>query len=508
MKQTTPTQFEREMQEILAALERSIKAIPTFEDNSEEAQAARKERAEYDEQYFFETYMPHYLVADPAPFHYDLDKANKTLNIPISVCAPRGGAKTTRGFTMNGLHEFIYNIFDYHVLTCDTQSIANLKLKTIKMEIEKNPRILEDFGDLRGAIWAEDLLINSKNDAILQANGFGSPSRGLNIMGRRPSKHSLDDLENKQSARSEKQSKKRLEFILYDLLPSMCADNWCFIWYGTVLSPFCAFKQFRERQDDDGELLCNNITIDVYDENGESFWPSAHPIQLLKAKERLWGDRAFNQEMRHHASNPNALFKRENMMRFSLENMSADYLNSLLKIRGGDPTEGVKDFAAIVTIGFDSRLYRKYLLQVVFRRIDSDEFLREILRLDQLMKADTVIESNLFRGRLVKDIRKANEDYGLNRKTNIYGYRNMINKDLRILELEAPVREQEFYFDPKIGDTKIAMDSMEYYPQYGKKDFLDALQLANSQLDDKLSKAGLKLKVFGERKFSKMVKGY
>ena len=212
----------------------------------------RRALAAMDLAYFGRAYLPHYFSRPSPQFHAELDTLWREGVLkgvmPIgddaklvdaqdgcrrATAAPRGHAKSTNLTFKGSLHAALYRYKRYIIILSDTSDQANGFLSAIKDELEDNGAIREDFGDLTGGVWRENVIITSQGVRI-DAIGAGQKIRGRKHKNWRPDLMVLDDIENDENVRTVEQRKK-LENWFYKAV-SKAGDTYTDIVYiGTLL---------------------------------------------------------------------------------------------------------------------------------------------------------------------------------------------------------------------------------------------------------------------------------
>lgn len=176
------------------------------------------ELATYDFAFFCRYYLPHFFKDRPARCHWEVfndiqwavtnDRANK-----LAESLPRGFGKSTIVcvglplWTMIGQDGIIKRgaarepLKHYVWLIKDSFDQAKLELAAIKDEIETNERLIHDFGQFRGDIWAKAEMVTS-NGMRIEAIGTGQKVRGRRFRHYRPDLIVGDDLENDKTVKS------------------------------------------------------------------------------------------------------------------------------------------------------------------------------------------------------------------------------------------------------------------------------------------------------------------
>ncbi len=211
----------------------------------------RKQLGAIDLAFFGNAYLPHYFSKPSPKFHYELDKIwtdgvlkgfNPYTQPKIvdaqpgchhAVAAPRGHAKSTNLTFKDDLHAVLYHYKHYILILSDTYPQAASFLEAISDELEENEAITEDFGNIVGNVWREDVIV-TKTKIKIQAKGAGQKVRGLKHKNWRPDLIVLDDIENDENVRTPEQREK-LKNWFYKAV-SKCGDTYTdFVYIGTVL---------------------------------------------------------------------------------------------------------------------------------------------------------------------------------------------------------------------------------------------------------------------------------
>ena len=505
-------EFLKSMEELTEAFRAQAEGVPAFEDNSPAARRERIRKARGSVEYFRNTYLPGIFEAPPADFHFELDKKVNTPNKRMGISGPRGGAKTARGIDINSLRDFLLGLEEFSIIVADTYEIGVPKLVFIKVQCESNPRILADFGTIEGSKWDEDYLVNKQNGCAIRVTSFRKPVRGLRHGIKRPTKAWIDDLENEESALNPDQCKKRLRYVEGAIRPAMAANKRSIIWLGTILSPYCAFKQFLDKKDEDDNFVYDRIIVDALQENdSKSFWPEMMPVDWLLKERKELGPYQFNKEYMNKCRPEDAEFKSEWFEnRYSLAEKSADWLKTLHIYRAIDPAGGSKkgDFAASITVGLDLKKYRFYVLQVLIKKITPLELINAVREQQRLIPAAvTFVEDNMHKNLLEPLIRDSDDGKTYKTKVPTQAVTSVSNKFLRIMALQSPIQNGWYCFDPTIGDTKKLIEQFEYFPK-AHDDGPDAMSILHKEITDLVARSGFQSESSGPRESAKVTKGW
>lgn len=233
-------QFDREVESIRQLIQASAKPFP--DDRAQ--QRVRKARAEWDLAFFCRTYFPHYFETAPSALHrYFAERYPAMIRRAVESgegdreadAAPRGNAKST--WTTFGLPLWCiaYKHRRYIMPVSETAAQAESFLSFIKVELESNERLKQDFPEMcgEGPVWRA-LMIITRNGVKVQAAGAGQKLRGFRHGSKRPDLVIGDDLENDEQVRSPEQRKK-LESWFFKALMKIGQPDTVFIVVGTIL---------------------------------------------------------------------------------------------------------------------------------------------------------------------------------------------------------------------------------------------------------------------------------
>lgn len=196
--------------------------LPTTGENG-----IRKKLGAIDLEFFGRAYFPHYFKKPSPAFHKDLDRIWQEGvlkgHFPLTardareidtlegckrvVAAPRGHAKSTNLTFKGTMHAVLYQYKHYPIIISDSSDQAEGFLDNIRAEFEENEAIREDFGDLVGKVWRNDVIV-TKNGIKVEAIGSGKKIRGRKHRNWRPDLLILDDIENDENVRTPEQRKK------------------------------------------------------------------------------------------------------------------------------------------------------------------------------------------------------------------------------------------------------------------------------------------------------------
>lgn len=170
----------------------------------------------------------------------------------VQIIMPRGIGKTTIVNASN-LIDIIYQNEEFIVYASESATHAEDQLKNVKRELENNDKIKLVYGDLvpdrsMGFTWREGH-IETTNGVIVVARGRGAQIRGKNIGSKRPSKIVVDDVEDRESVKSDTQRNDAVNWLKQDVepaLPQIGKKRGTIIQLGTILAAECLLTTVRK----------------------------------------------------------------------------------------------------------------------------------------------------------------------------------------------------------------------------------------------------------------------
>lgn len=482
----------------------------------------RKLTAEKSLEYFCKTYL-----ADQFDKEFS-DYQNEVLNFLVEsidnntkdrkmVIAPRGHGKSTLSSLVIPLFSALYQKKTFIVFISASQDMANMFLAKIKAIIE-NPIIISDFGELKGNVWNSEE-IELKNGVTIITKGITSTLRGLNKK-KRPDLVILDDIETTDSANSATLKNKIEKAFREDIL-SLGDSNTSYFFVGTLITQdsllskiyndtiwqklfYSAILSFAKNQNlwnkwfeiitDKKNINCIQYAYNYYTENKEAMLEGTKVLWEDKYKNDCYynlmldrlsiGESAFWSEMMNQPSNSeDRIFK--NLRYYSNDEFPE---NITLKI-AVDPSEGNTktkngDSTAIVIGGYANNCY--WIKEGSLIKAEPSKLIEIIVQKIELYNNidEIIIESNLFRGMLEKQLLEALQKKKLYRR--IKGIRNTKNKKSRIIQLEPLINAGSILFSK--GNFEFNKEIEDYSDSCKHDDAPDCLQMLIENLKKNTTK--------------------
>lgn len=462
---TTKKQYSKLKDEILSLLEE----VSLFDDNSKEAQKGRVEKAKQDFFYFFSTYFPHYTEEETPDFHKELIKEIEKNQEIIPVAAPRGFAKSTIVTFAYVMWEIVKGHEGIIPVIMDTKDQAEEQTGRIKIELENNPRITNDFGKFKINGSDDEFFIESK--LKIKALGSGQKPRGLKYNQHRPKLVICDDLENDEAVENPARRKKLLNWFLRALYPALHPKDGKIFIIGTILHFDSLLKNLIDSH--------NGKIFKAIDKEGKSLWEDRFPInQLMKIRENI-GEQAFQQEyMNNPLDSENQDFKLEEL--YFYEDINEKIVSKVGYI---DPSLGKSkkaDYPAIV-IGYRGESGTIYVEDAIMRKVKIDTTVSNIFGIYERHNLDYMgVEFVAFQEVLKNWIDDKSKSLG--KYLSIKGYSPRGSKDTRIKSLVPLTQNGTIKFKAKktLGGFKANNDMtilIEQFINYPKNhdDGVDAV---------------------------------
>lgn len=476
--------FHQEIRNLSERLRRFVESSVSGFDAAPGATARRRARVMHDFRFFAKTYFPHYVSPHDSVLHTFLyDELPPMLDahqgIKLALAAPRGEAKSTlvtQIFTLwsvlTGRKRFIPIIMDAHHQAC-------AMLAAIKVELESNPRLGQDFPEEcgQGRMWREDLIITSGN-ARLQAFGSGERMRGLRHGPHRPDLVICDDLENDENVRSAIQRDKLEEWLNKTVLKlGPPDDSLDVIYIGTLLhhdsvlartlrNPLWRQRRFQALLSwpeemklwdqwenllrDEGEACADAFFAahrTAMEAGAQLSWPQVRGLeQLMKIRFRD-GHAAFDAELQNQPLEGNATFS--DLLYWVRPNPEWMFFGAVDPSMGRSGNRG--DPSAILVGGYDRLTGILDVVEADIRRRPPDRIIEDVIALQmqydcRLWVVESVQFQEFFKDELVR--RSALRGVPVPAR----GVKPVGDKTLRIQGLQPHIQNGLIRFHPRLGE--------------------------------------------------------
>lgn len=469
----TELKFDQKV-EALQAFARD--AVSPFGDRSPEAKKARIARAEWDFEFFCQTYLLHYFDESFAEFHRETvemasvrpDFTKGEALIPAVIGAPRGFGKSTPIAFAYPLWEALYGRRHCIIIGSETKDLAESHVASIAAECAGNQRILYDFAPVIDSLKKGHLVL--KECSIL-ARGAGQQIRGIKHGNYRPDLVILDDMESGKLVINPKRVRFLLDWIVGVVYPGIGRDGSLII-IGTILHRRSALATMLTSQEEPWCLWRRKLYRAITPE-GESLWPAMYSLELLEGKRAAMGPALFNQEYMNDPRNENGLFQEEWIKTFDPEDPKfQEKMEGWELVHAGfcDPSartgEG-NDFKAVVTVGLDIRDMSYYVLDAFIRRCSTGAVAKAIAERELVYKYWRFgIEDNGFQSLFLEEVERVTTEAGVS--VTLTGVTHTgISKEMRLAGLSPLVERGKILFlvpQRRNADYNRLMEQLVFFP--------------------------------------------
>lgn len=491
----------------------------------------RKKLSAIDLGYFGRAYFPHYFNRKSPTFHEELDSIwengvlksnnpytlrnakiiNRNDGVKRCVAAPRGHAKSTNLTFKDDLHAILYQYKHYIIILSDTYDQASSFVSAIKEELEENGAIIEDFGNLVGKVWREDVIVTSTKIKV-HAKGAGQKVRGLKHKNWRPDLIVLDDVENDELVRTVEQRRKLANW--FSKAVSKCGDTYTdFIYIGTMLhydsllakvmkNPAYKSIKYKAVMDfskselwDRWEEIYTDLSDEDREQNADEYF-AENRDEMLKGTKVLWeeklsyydlmkmkvseGEASFNSELQNEPINPEDCLFNEEWFEY-YNPFEVDFSNGFEFYGFVDPSLGKSkksDFSAIITIAKEINTGYMYVEGADVERRHPDKIILDILdtarRIEKQYKVKYTVfgaETNQFQWFLKEQLAKEAAKQGI--YLPIKEVNQTADKTLRIQTLQPDIKNHYLKFNK---NHKKLLEQLKYFPMADHDDAPDALE--------------------------------
>lgn len=479
----TQTEYEKRATQLLQKLQEDLSP---FDDPSEQAKIRRKKRAEKDLMYFCTTYFPHHFDQPFESGHREMANSVKTKNKIIQWEAFRGAGKTTLAFIGYAMHQMLFRKVHYVPVISDNDDMAELLILPMKVELESNPRILEDFGDQKGITWSQDVLITRTNIKI-EANSWRSFKRGRKHMQWRPGLIIGDDWESKETARNPENSRKREDTLMGDIFNALDLKKpWQILMVTNKLGRKCLNTLLEEN---DAVTTVKVPARRGSRLDGDPTHPETFPEKVLGVILDNIGIVRFSLEyLLKVVSGEHDDFQEQWLARIKKPSEKR-----MFRVTAVDPSVGSTtghDAKAIITMDISMDLQQFDIVDAWIRHDTIREMCKAMFKINTTLNPDeVVIESNGFQ-QLIRDklINLAHEPREKDLLTKIYQLKNSVNKNVRIMRLQTPIQNKTIRFVDDAGDIETLINQLLEFKSDrtdNTDDGPDATEMAYRRLKEK-----------------------
>jgi hypothetical protein len=206
---------------------------------------------------------------------------------------PREHGKTVRWSFAYVLWGVVTGKNRYALLIGASGDAARENLINIKIEIEENDLLLEDFGELKGQVWRDDR-IELSNGTCIQAKGSGASMRGTRFRQYRPDLIVLDDVLKDDAVDSPSQRDKIsrwLKRVVFNL-----GKTAFIIWVNTIFHSDDPISRLIEEVEAGTLKRWIAARLSCLRPDGSPLWPEYWSAAALEEKREQLGFDSFSTE--------------------------------------------------------------------------------------------------------------------------------------------------------------------------------------------------------------------
>lgn len=438
-------------------------SVSPFERDTKKKQAERRERARDDKLFFMEMYLPHYFTAEFGEFHGEWAALGDLRDAVALVAAPREHAKSTFFTFGDLLHDICFEQRRFIIVVSDTNDQATGFTLPIRLELEDNPRLKHDFGNLRGNAWAKNDFTTANNVRVL-ARGRGEKIRGLKNRQWRPDKVVVDDFENDTNVRNPRLVKEGIEWLRRAVVGSL-GPGYAFIMTGNLFHPKSVLAQLMAAQDEDGQpLYISMIYQAILDEGtpGERpLWPAVWSLERLRAKQRMMGSVAFQAEMMNRTGADDSPFREEWFRYYNRLEVPLPVMSVATFVDPSAKSGEANDFKAVVTVGLEREKMVFRVLHAWIRHASPGEMFGAAYRQHDIYGGVVGIEENMLEDFLHEAIKNYAQQVG--QYLPWKAVRHTTNKEGRIVAtLSYLVEHGKLLFERGQSDQDRLLEQLVY----------------------------------------------
>lgn len=256
-------------------IENMNRDAPIDYQESEQEQQARIKKLETKPEEWFKYYFSSYYTSEPAPFH--LRATKRVLNNPEWYEVRAWSRELSKsGRTMMEVLELVLTGKKKNVvLTSSSLDSAERLLRPYKLLLEKNERIIHDYGiQEKYGNWSDTEFITRKG-ASFRAIGAGQNPRGTRNEAVRPDVLLIDDFDTDEDCRNPDTVDKKWQWLEKAFYATRSISNpLLVIFCGNIIAEHCCIKLAMEMAD-------KAEVINIRDQNGKSTWPQKNTEAMI-----------------------------------------------------------------------------------------------------------------------------------------------------------------------------------------------------------------------------------
>lgn len=500
----TQKEFDQQFGDLVSRIR---KQTTTFPNDTTERKLARIKRAKADKFFFAVTYFPHYVEVleefrecwkDPngrydwvkagfGSFHAELLKTADLLGVFSIVAGFRESAKDTLLGKIDVLYKIVNEDRWFIPVVARTETKAETKVIPIRLELEENLRLKNDFGDLKGTVEWEYGSIITKTGRKMKGYGRDQSLRGEENFGHRPDYVMVNDINDPLLPDSPGQVVKYVEALKQSTLLSVNSPRWGGVmlcnWTmkGDIVDEMMAGKNtdhynkviFRalvpnELETKEDRAIAKACRDAGFTDHEKSSWEQRHPTTRLLQERKQDPDTFDTERMMRPRNRKNQRFKDSYFryhVREDLKNRTYIYYTFV------DPSaKQAGDYKAVITVGLGVNAKGDLHIPIVRASIQQqsvDDMMLETYRHRKDFHSKKVgVESNGFQILLKREYMR------LQRKHGLLPFFEVVHagesKESRIERTVPFIKEGTVTFDREDPDQEILIRQLKAFPDAGE----------------------------------------
>ncbi|WP_271783880.1 hypothetical protein [Aquimarina algiphila] len=275
--------------------ENEYKATPIDLDETEIDKQKRIEDLEKNPEQWFKYYLPNFYTSEPAPFHIRATKRVLRNSEWYEVRSwSRELAKSGRTM-MEVLYLVLTGEKKNVLMVSSSYDNAERLLLPYKTILEKNSRIINDYGEQESIGKWESGEFTTRKGVVFRALGAGQSPRGTRKDEVRPDVILIDDIDTDEECRNKDRIKAKVKWIEEALIPTRSISNdLLLIACGNIIAKFCCITEMAKKAD-------IHEIINVRDKDGKSTWPQKNSEERI---DRVLSKISHNSAQKEYFNNP------------------------------------------------------------------------------------------------------------------------------------------------------------------------------------------------------------
>lgn len=252
-----------------------IEDVDIDSSESEPDRLKRIARLEADHEAWFAYYFPKYCTAEPAFFHkassYRIIKNRKWYEVRAWSRELAKSSRSMMEFLYLALTGEMKNMF----LISSTLDNAERLLLPFKLNLERNKRIINDYGAQQTIGHWESTEFTAKCGCSFRALGAGQSPRGAKNENIRPDGLLFDDLDTDEEVRNPDRIKAKWEWVEQAVIPTVSVSGNCRILFnGNIIGKYTCITEAMKKAD-------KVSVVNIRDKHGKSTWPAKNKEEAI-----------------------------------------------------------------------------------------------------------------------------------------------------------------------------------------------------------------------------------